>query len=59
VFVPPGSSAETYEPTPLQMQDVANSVLYFRIGYLEFETTLIRNIQAQITVNFVNTADGN
>jgi zinc transport system substrate-binding protein len=60
VLVPPGSSAETYEPTPLQMQDISKSVLYFRIGYMEFENTLIRNIQAQNKgLNFVNTADGN
>jgi zinc transport system substrate-binding protein len=60
VFVPPGSSAETYEPTPLQMQDISKSVLYFRIGYMEFENTLIRNIQTQnYGLNFVNTADGN
>jgi zinc transport system substrate-binding protein len=59
VLVPPGSSAETYEPTPLQMQDISKSALYFRIGYMEFENTLIRNIQAQNKgVNFVNTADG-
>lgn len=59
VLVPSGSSAETYEPTPRQMQDAANSVLYFRIGYLEFERTLVRNIQAQNTnLRFVNTSEG-
>lgn len=60
VLVPPGSSAETYEPTPLQMQDISNSVIYFRIGYMEFENTLIRNIQTQNKgLNFVDTSDGN
>jgi zinc transport system substrate-binding protein len=59
VLVPPGSSAETYEPTPRQMQDVAKSVLYFRIGYMEFESTLVRNLQKQNPgLRFVNTAEG-
>lgn len=59
VLVPPGASAETYEPTPRQMQDVANSVIYFRIGYMEFENTVIRNLQRQNSrLNFVNTAAG-
>ena len=59
VLVPPGSSAETYEPTPRQMQNAANSVLYFRIGYLEFERTLVRNLQAQNTnLKFINTSEG-
>jgi zinc transport system substrate-binding protein len=59
VLVPPGSSAETYEPTLRQMQDVANSVLYFRIGYMEFESTIVRNLQKQNSgLRFVNTAEG-
>ncbi len=59
VLVPPGASAETYEPTPRQMQDVANSAIYFRIGYMEFENTVIRNLQRQnSSLKFVNTAEG-
>jgi zinc transport system substrate-binding protein len=38
---------------------VARSAIYFRIGYMEFETTLVRNIQAQNRkLKFVNTAGG-
>ncbi len=59
VLVPPGASAETYEPTPMQVRDLAGSVIYFRIGYMEFERTLVRNLQSQNPeVKFVNTADG-
>lgn len=59
VMVPGGSSPETYEPTPRQIQDAANSVLYLRIGYIEFEGTLLKNMQSQNTrLKFVNTSDG-
>ncbi len=59
VLVPRGSSPETYEPTPRQMQDVANSLLYFRIGYIEFERTVLNNIRQQNSdVKFVNTSEG-
>lgn len=59
VMVPSGSSPETYEPTPRQMQDVSNSLVYFRIGYIEFENTLVRNIRAQNReLKIVNTAEG-
>jgi zinc transport system substrate-binding protein len=59
VLVPPGASAETYEPTPMQVRDLAGSAIYFRIGYMEFERTLISSLQTQNPeVKFVNTADG-
>lgn len=32
VMVPPGSSPETYEPTPLEMQKLSNASIYFTIG---------------------------
>ena len=31
-LIPPGSSPESYEPTPKQMEDFQNSALYFSIG---------------------------
>ncbi|MFP4366218.1 MAG: metal ABC transporter solute-binding protein, Zn/Mn family [Bacteroidales bacterium] len=59
VLVPPGASPETYEPTPGQMRDVANSSLYFRIGYIEFERTVLNNIQLQNNeLMVINTAEG-
>lgn len=40
VLVPQGSSPETFEPTPSQMKQVANSSMYVSIGLLDFETNL-------------------
>ena len=40
VLVPPGSSPETYEPTPEQMKQVANSLAYIDIGLIDFERNL-------------------
>lgn len=37
VLVPPGSSPETYEPTTVQLRDMANSVAYFSTGLIDFE----------------------
>ena len=38
-MVPKGSSPETYDPTPQQLVDLAQSKAYFRIGYIGFEQT--------------------
>lgn len=38
VLVPPGSSPETYTPTPQQMKELAKAVMYVRIGHMELET---------------------
>ena len=35
-MVPKGSSPETYDPTPQQLVDLAQSKAYFRIGYIGF-----------------------
>ena len=44
VLIPPGASPVTYEPTPMQMKDVAKSIAYFRIGYIPFETVWLDNL---------------
>lgn len=36
-MVPKGTSPETYDPTPAQLVDLAESKAYFRIGYIGFE----------------------
>ena len=38
-MVPKGASPETYDPTPQQLIDLAESKAYFRIGYIGFEQT--------------------
>jgi len=45
VMIPPGASPASYEPTPQQMKDLSESVIYFRIGYIGFEQAWINNIR--------------
>ena len=45
VMVPAGSSPETYEPTPKQMVNLSNSVLYFKVGAIGFEKTWMDKLQ--------------
>lgn len=40
ILVPSGASPETYEPTPMQMKQVANSLMYINIGLIDFEKEL-------------------
>lgn len=59
VMIPPGASPASYEPTPKQMKDIENSSIYFRIGYIPFETAWMKklhNINPKMKV--INTADG-
>ena len=44
VLIPPGASPATYEPTPMQMKDIAQSVAYFRIGHIPFENVWLNNL---------------
>ena len=44
VVIPPGHSPATYAPTPRQMKVLSHCKLYFRIGYIPFETTWMKNI---------------
>lgn len=41
VMVPPGSSPENYEITPQNVEMLANSTVYYKVGLLEFEKTLL------------------
>lgn len=47
VMVPPGSSPETYEPTASQLKLLSKSNVYFSLGLLEFELTMLENIKKQ------------
>lgn len=47
VMVPPGSSPETYEPTPLQLMAFSKAKVYFSLGLLDFEKTTLKNITEQ------------
>jgi len=58
VLVPPGKSPATHEPTPQQIEEVAASRLYFRIG-VPFENTWVPNIrQAHPKLTIVDTRQG-
>jgi zinc transport system substrate-binding protein len=59
VMVPPGTSPEMYEPSPVQMKGVANSVVYFAIGPLEFERTILTRIkELNPGIRFVDLSTG-
>ncbi|MDY0197886.1 MAG: zinc ABC transporter substrate-binding protein [Tenuifilaceae bacterium] len=47
VMVPPGSSPETYEPTPSQLIAFSKAKIYFSLGLLDFEKTTLRKITEQ------------
>ena len=58
VLVPPGSSPETYEPTPEQMKQVANSLAYIDIGLIDFERNLENAIRENMpSVRVINTSE--
>lgn len=44
VMVPQGSSPETYEPTASQLAELSNAMVYFRLGNLDFENSMLRGI---------------
>lgn len=47
VMVPAGSSPETYEPTASQLKSLSHSAVYFSLGLLDFEISMLKNIQKQ------------
>jgi len=59
VMVATGACQETYEPTPVQMKDVAKSKLYLGISELEFEQKWINNIKANNPdLKYANLSEG-
>ena len=57
-LVPPGSSPETYDPTPSQMVALSKSLLYFKVGYLGFENAWGETLASNSTgVKVVNTSN--
>ncbi|MDR1631923.1 MAG: zinc ABC transporter substrate-binding protein [Dysgonamonadaceae bacterium] len=45
-MVPPGTSPETYDPSPVQLTGLDRSKAYFCIGYIGFEETWIDKLKA-------------
>lgn len=59
VMVPPGTSPEMYEPSPVQMKNIANSAAYFAIGPLEFENTILPRIkELNPNIKFIDLSKG-
>jgi zinc transport system substrate-binding protein len=59
VMVPPGTSPEMYEPSPIQMKRVSNSAVYFAVGPLEFESTILPRIkELNPNIQFVDLSHG-
>jgi len=49
VLVPPGSSAENFDPTPRDLVDISKSSMYITTGNFGFEKTLADKLLAQNT----------
>ncbi len=47
VMVPPGSSPETYEPTPRQLMQFSQATIFFSLGLLSFEQTSLADVAKQ------------
>jgi len=47
VMVPPGASPATYEPTARQLQMFSKAKLYFSLGLLNFEKTILKKVADQ------------
>jgi zinc transport system substrate-binding protein len=59
VMVPPGTSPEMYEPSPVQMKGVSVSAVYFAVGPLEFESTILPRIkELNPNIQFVDLSKG-
>ncbi|WP_421920544.1 metal ABC transporter solute-binding protein, Zn/Mn family [Marinifilum sp.] len=59
ILIPPGGSPATYEPTPMQMEQVSKSVAYFKIGHVPFENTWMNNmIEAAGDIKVYNLSKG-
>lgn len=49
-IVPPGSSPETYEPTPRQMEEFSSAQVYFAIGVPAEDASILPKIPSGMTV---------
>ncbi|MCC8146032.1 MAG: zinc ABC transporter substrate-binding protein [Bacteroidales bacterium] len=58
-MVPPGTSPESYDPSPQQMTQLAKSMAYFQIGYLGFENVWIEKLKNNNPeLRFFNNGEG-
>ena len=50
VLVPAGTSPETFDPTPRQMQNVQDATLLFTTGLIEFEQNIVERLENKSNV---------
>lgn len=59
VLIPPGNSPAAYTLLPSQLKDIANSAVWFRIGYIGFEYSWKEKIQqANTKMQVVDLSEG-
>ena len=59
VLIPPGSSPAAYTLLPSQLKEIANSAVWFRIGYIGFEYSWAEKIiQANRAMKVVDLSEG-
>lgn len=58
-LVPPGSSPETYEPSPAAMIKLGNSKAYFKVGFLGYENAWTQKLaKNNPNLQIINCSDG-
>lgn len=59
VMVPPDANPHHFDPSPRQIMNLANSMLYLQIGYIDFELTWINKLESEYpSIQFVDTSEG-
>lgn len=57
-LVPSGANPESFDPTPSQMMALDKSRVYFKIGFLGIENTLVDKIKQQSELKIVDCSKG-
>jgi zinc transport system substrate-binding protein len=59
VMIPPDANPHHFDPAPRQVINLANSKLYLKIGYIDFELAWISKLEQEYpSVRFVDTSEG-
>ncbi|MFU8844053.1 MAG: metal ABC transporter solute-binding protein, Zn/Mn family, partial [Bacteroidales bacterium] len=59
VMIPPDANPHHFDPSPRQIMNLANSQLYFKIGYIDFELTWINKLESEYpAIHFIDTSEG-
>jgi zinc transport system substrate-binding protein len=59
VMIPPDANPHHFDPSPRQIMNLANSKIYFKIGYIDFELTWINKLEREYpSIHFIDTSEG-